>query len=65
MARLAVALLLAATVAVAGCGSERPAGPAPNPTAQTAPAPTQTVPPPTRSPGTTLVSALPRLLGIA
>ena len=62
MARLAVALLLAATVALAGCGSERPGGPAPAPTVQTTPPPTQTVPPPTLSPGTTLASALPRLM---
>jgi hypothetical protein len=65
MARLAVALLLAAMVALAGCGSERPGRPAPAPPAQTAPAPTQTVPPPTLSPGATLVSALPRLMRVA
>jgi hypothetical protein len=61
MVRLAVALVLAATVLL-GCGSERPGQPAP---AQTLPSPTRTVPPPTLSPGTTLVSALPRLMRVA
>ena len=59
MYRLGVALALAATLVLAGCGSERSGGSAP-----AAPAPTRTVPPPTLSPGTTLVSGLPRLLGI-
>jgi hypothetical protein len=58
MCRLGVALLLAAVLVVAGCGRERPGGPAPAP-------PTRTVPPPTLSPGTTLVSSLPRLLRVA
>jgi hypothetical protein len=62
MVRLAVALVLAATVGLAGCGSERSRQPAP---AQTLPSPTRTVPPPTLSPGTTLVSALPRLMRVA
>jgi hypothetical protein len=59
MYRLAVALILAATVALAGCGAGRAGGPAP-----TVPAPTRTTPPPAPSPGTSVVSALPRLLGI-
>jgi hypothetical protein len=59
MYRLGVALALAATLVLAGCGPERSGGPAP-----AAPAPTRTVPPATPSPGTTLVSRLPRLLGI-
>ncbi len=55
MYRLGVALALAATLVLAGCGRDRPAAPA------TAP-PTRTVPPPTLGSGTTLVSSLPRLV---
>jgi hypothetical protein len=61
MVRLAVTLVLAATVLL-GCGSERSRQPAP---AQTLPSPTRTVPPPTLTTGTTLVSALPRLMRVA
>ena len=57
MYRLGVALVLAATLVLTGCGQERPAAPAPVP-------PTRTVPPSTLGSGTTLVSALPRLLRI-
>jgi hypothetical protein len=60
MYRLGVLLTLVAMVVLAGCGPERPAGPAPAATA----APTRTVPPATPSPNTTLVSSLPRLLRI-
>jgi hypothetical protein len=59
MYRLGVALALAAALVLAGCGSGRSGGPAP-----AAPAPTRTVPPATLSPATTLVSKLPRLLGL-
>ena len=59
MCRLVVALLLAVTLVLAGCGPERTDTPAPAPTS--AP-PTRTIPPPTLSPATTLVSSLPRLL---
>ena len=62
MVRLAVALVLAATVGLAGCGWERPGQRAP---AQTLPSPTRTVPPATLTPGTTLVSTLPRLMRVA
>jgi hypothetical protein len=62
MARLVVALVLAASGLLAGCGSERSVPPAP---AQSLPSPTRTVPPATLSPGTTPVSALPRLMGVA
>jgi hypothetical protein len=55
MYRLGVALALAATLVLAGCGRDRPAAPA------TAP-PTRTVPPSTLGSGTTLVSSLPRLV---
>jgi hypothetical protein len=57
MYRPGVALALAATLVLAGCGRERSAAPAPAP-------PTRTVSPSTLSPGTTLVSSLPRLLRI-
>jgi hypothetical protein len=58
MYRLGVALVLvAATLVLAGCGQERPATPTPG----TAP-PARTVPPPTLSPATTLLSSPPRLL---
>jgi hypothetical protein len=58
MYRLGVALVLVAvTLVLAGCGQERPATPAPG----TAP-PTRTIPPPTLSPATTLLSSPPRLL---
>ena len=59
MCRLGVALLLAATLVVTGCGPERPDAPAPAPTSTP---PTRTLPPPTLRSGTTLVSSLPRLL---
>jgi hypothetical protein len=62
MFRLVVALLLAAVLALAGCGPARPPAPAPAPTS--AP-PTRTLPPATLRPGTTLVSSLPRLLRVA
>ena len=67
MTRLAVALVLAATVVLAGCGAEQPVRPTPAPMAPTTlpPTPTRTVPPATLSPGTTLVSALPRLMRVA
>jgi hypothetical protein len=58
MYRLGVALVLVAvTLVLAGCGQERPVTPTPG----TAP-PTRTVPPPTLSPATTLLSSPPRLL---
>ena len=57
MHRLGVALVLVAVLMLAGCGQERPAPPAP----ASAP-PTRTVPPPTLSPATTLLSSPPRLL---
>jgi hypothetical protein len=57
MCRLGGVLVLAAVLALAGCGGQRPVTPAPTP----AP-PTRTVPPPTLSPNTTLVSSPPRLL---
>jgi hypothetical protein len=57
MYRLGVALALVAALVLAGCGQERPPAPAPG----TAP-PTRTVPPPTLSPATTLLSSPPRLL---
>lgn len=59
MCRLGVALLLAAMLALAGCGPDRPDAPAP-----TSAPPTRTLPPPTLRPGTTLVSSLPRLLRV-
>jgi hypothetical protein len=59
MYRLGVALILAATVVLAGCGGGRTGGPAP-----AVPAPTQTTPPATLSPGTTVISTLPRFLGV-
>ena len=59
MCRLGVALLLAATLVVTGCGPERPDAPAPAPTS---PPPTRPLPPPPLRSGTTLVSSLPRLL---
>jgi hypothetical protein len=62
MCRLGVTLLLAAMLALAACGPERPDAPAPAPTS--AP-PTRTLPPPTLRSGTTLVSSLPRLLRVA
>jgi hypothetical protein len=52
MSRLGVALLLAVTLVLAGCGPEGPDTPAPAPTSA----------PPTLRPATTLVSSLPRLL---
>jgi hypothetical protein len=55
MYRLGVALILAATVVLAGCGAGRTGGPAP-----AAPVPTRTTPPP----ATTVTSALPRLLRV-
>jgi hypothetical protein len=57
MSRRGVALVLAVALVLTGCGRERPAAPAPAP----AP-PTRTVPPPTLSPATTLLSSPPRLL---
>ena len=63
MYRLGVALLLAATLVVTGCGRERPDAPAPAP-APTSTPPTRTLPQPTLRSGTTLVSSLPRLLGM-
>jgi len=62
MYRLVVVLLLAAVLALAGCGPERRDAPAPAPTS--AP-PTRTLPPTTLRSGTTLVSSLPRLLRVA
>ena len=62
MYRLGAAVLLAATLVLAGCGPERPDTPAPAPTS--AP-PTRTLPPPAPRAGTTLVSSLPRLLRVA
>ena len=62
MYRLGVALLLAAVLALSGCGPVRRDAAAPAPTS--AP-PTRTLPPPTLRPGTTLVSSLPRLLRVA
>jgi hypothetical protein len=59
MSRLGVALILAATVVLAGCGAGGTGGPAP-----TGPVPTRTTPPTTLSPATTLVSKLPRELRI-
>jgi len=59
MYRLGVALILAATIVLAGCGAGRTGGPAP-----AAPAPTRTTPPPALSPGTTVTSTLPRLLRV-
>ena len=59
MYRLGVALALAATLVLAGCGSGRSGGPAPTRTV-----PTRTVPPASLSPATTLDSKLPRLLGL-
>src|SRR5215218_7970372 len=61
MYRLGAILILAAVLALAGCGPERPDTPAPAPTS--AP-PTRTLPPPTLRPGTTVVSSLPRLLRV-
>jgi hypothetical protein len=61
MYRPGVALALAATLILAGCGAGRTDAP---PAASAAPAPTRTVPPATLSPATTLASRLPRLLGI-
>jgi hypothetical protein len=55
MYRLGVALVLVATIVLAGCGSDRSPAPAP---------PTGTVRSPAPSPTTTLVSSLPRLLRI-
>jgi hypothetical protein len=55
MYRLGVALALAATLALAACGAQRPDPPAPAP-------PTRTIPRPTLSPSTTLLSSPPRLL---
>jgi hypothetical protein len=57
MVRLGVALALAAAIVLAGCGRERPVAPAP-----ASVPPTRTVPPPTLSPATTLLSSPPRLL---
>jgi hypothetical protein len=59
MYRFGVALGLAATLVLAGCGAGGTDGPAP-----AAPAPTRTVPPTSLSPATTLASKLPRLLGL-
>jgi len=59
MCRSGVALLLAATLILTGCGRERPDAPAPAPTSTP---PTRSLPPPTLRSGTTLVSSLPRLL---
>ena len=61
MCRSGVALLLAATLMLTGCGRERPDAPAPAPTSTP---PTRTLPPPTLRSGTTVVSSLPRLLGM-
>ena len=61
MCRLGVALLLAAMLALAGCGPERRDAPAPAPTSTP---PTRTLPPPTLRSGTTLVSSLPRRLRV-
>jgi hypothetical protein len=57
MYRLGVALVLAVTLVLAGCGQGRPPAPTPASTP-----PTRTVPPPTLSPATTLLSSPPRLL---
>jgi hypothetical protein len=59
MYRLGVALVLTATVVLAGCGAGRTGGPAP-----AASAPTRITPSATLSPGTTLSPKLPRLLRI-
>ena len=56
---LTLALTLAAALVLAGCragGSEEPVPPTP--------VPTQTAPPPTLSPGTTLVGAQPRMVRV-
>jgi hypothetical protein len=56
MTRLRVALFLAAAIALAGCDAGSPDEPVPS-------TPTRTIPPPTLSPVTTVVSRLPRHVG--
>jgi predicted small lipoprotein YifL len=58
--RLTLVLVLAVAAALAGCGYGGLEEPPPG-----TPVPTQTLPAPTLSPNTTLVSALPRLLRVA